>query len=257
MSLPDLPEIGWVIHDRSGKVASRCRAWSQRCGFSEQQIYVINNFVGPSAAGEIPGNNTAYEFSGYAQALDLMRGHGPFVLVNDSLFRHHWTNSWRIMLQHLLKDSERSMHQGSMLGDLRRESIEFPEKPLTYWASWILYMPDRTALQRLRTALDRVNRADWTPSTPAYDAYVEQWLQRPWWRGGWQGHPTPAAIQRKKISIRREHELSRILLQEQGLPALALGYRQPVRYRITRWVDRTLARYAAIRRLTNSSKDNG
>jgi hypothetical protein len=223
----------------------------------EEQIYVINNFGGNPAPGEISGNNSAYEFSGYAHALDLMQGEGPFVLVNDTLFRHHWSNSWRIMLQNLLKKSDFCAQEGSILGDLRRESIEFPEKPLTYWASWILFMSDRTALQRIRTALERVNRADWTLSSPAYDAYVMQWLQRPWWRGGWQGNPTPAAIQRKKISIRREHELSRILLREQGLPALALGHHQPLRYRITRWVDRFLARYSALMRRTISSKDNG
>ncbi len=245
-----MPEIGWVIHDSSGTVAKQCVAWSTRCGFRDHQIYVINNFEGAQGLGEIPGNNGACEFSGYAQALDMMQGDGPYVLVNDTLFRHHWQLSWRIMLQRLLADTWFYGQEGKILGDLRRESREFLEKPQTYWASWILAMSDRSALQRMRTALERVNREEWSASSPAYNTHIEQWLQRAWWRGGWQGNPTPAAIQRKKISIRREHELSRILLQEQGLPALALGHRQPLRYRITRLMDRALARYSAIGRKT-------
>jgi hypothetical protein len=248
MSFRSLPEIGWVIHDSSGRMARQCRKWSLRCGFQSHQIYVINNSGDSQGVGEMRGNNSAFEFSGYALALDMMKGNGPFVLVNDTLFCHHWNLSWRFMLQRLLADSWLYARDGRILGDLRKESIEFPEKPSTYWASWILVMSDRSALQRVRDALQRVNLAEWSASSPAYEAYVENWLHRPWWRGGWQGNPTPTAIQRKKISIRREHELSRILLQEHGLPAIALGHRQPICYRITRWVDRAMTRYSAFRR---------
>lgn len=248
MRTGSMPEIGWVIHDRSGLVAKECREWSNRCGFQVNQTYVINNSEDYQLFEEIPGNNTAFEFSGYAQALDLMQGDGPFVLVNDSLFRHHWSRAWCIMLHRLLEDLWLCTQDGKILGDLRRESIEFPEKPSTYWASWIFVMSDRWALQRMRVALERVIQAEWSEPSPEYEHYVKKWLNKSWWRGGWQGNPTPTAIHRKRISIRREHELSRILLMEQRLTPYSIGHRQQVLYRITRWTDRMMARYSAIRR---------
>lgn len=243
-----MPEIGWIIYDPSGLVASQCRQWSKLCGFQGHQVNVINNFERSPAVGEIPGSNVAFEFSGYAQALDMMQGDGPFVLLNDSLFRHHWSGGWRYMLRHLLAELRPWAQDGRILGDLRRESIEFPEKPSIYWASWIFVMSDRLALERMRAALERVIREEWAAASPVYENYIDQWLHQSWWRGGWQGHPTPSAIQRKRVSIRREHELSRILLVEQGLEPNNIGFNHPVLYKITRLVDRAMARYSAIRR---------
>lgn len=243
-----MPEIGWVIYDESGLVANQCRNWSRLCGFKEDQIFVFNNWVGKTSQGEIKGDNTAYEFSGYALALDRMQGPGPFVLINDTLFRHHWKWGWALMLRQTLNDSWIQSTKGVIVGDLRTESFEFPEKPSTYWASWIFVMSDRIALQQMRNALERVIQEDWTKPSQAYVDYIAQWLNKPWWQGGWQGKCTPDALKRKTQSIRYEHELSRILVQEQAITPYTMGSRPTLLYRVTRLVDRILARYAAIRR---------
>lgn len=243
-----MAEIGWVIYDEAGLGANQCREWSRLNGFEEDQIFVFNNFVGRMSQHESAGDNAAYEFSGYALALDKMQGQGPFVLINDTLFRHHWKPGWAYLLRGLLNDPWLWSTSGRIVGDLRSESFEFPEKPATYWASWIFVMSDRIALQRMRTALERVIREDWSKPSQAYVDYLDQWLNKSWWQGGWQGNPSPAALQRKTLSIRREHELSRILLNEQALTPYAVGHHQKFLYRVTRLIDRMLARYAAIRR---------
>lgn len=232
-------ELGWVIYGSSSAKRVQMQAWAEKLGVSEQ--WIVNNHAASRTADELAGSNTAYEFSAYLQLARTFTGPGPFLLVNDTLFRNHTQRGWAWLTKKCLQASSESV----IWGDIRKEKGEIPERPNVFLASWIFVIPDRKQLDNFVQVLEAVVQQKQQPSA-AYEAYLQAWLQPGPWYKGWHGGHDPAAIARKRAAVQWEHGLSKGL-QAAGVRLGSMGQQQRLLYVLIRWHDRLVTRWQAIR----------
>jgi hypothetical protein len=207
-------------------------------------IRVVNNHLLALLPGEIAGNNSHFEFSGYLCACALFEGEGPFVLVNDTLFKSHFAPGWRWLLQRLT--NHLNAEELMVWGDIRRDGSSLVERPDPFLASWIFVLPNRASLNCFETCLRTLLEQPLPPASPAYEAFLDAWTTGGKYWSGWHGQASASAIARKKHCIRLEHALSKAL-PAAGLPIKSMGTAQPLGYALLRKIDRLRTRWLALR----------
>jgi glycosyltransferase family protein len=234
------PEIAWLIYGSDPTKRQQMNDWASALGIRHASI--VNNLASSCAVDEIPGTNVDFEFSAYEQLLDSFQGPGPFVLVNDTLFRNHGQFLWQKLVARALADP------GSypfIWGDWREENIVFPEKPATYLASWIFVIPDRASLEVFKASLTHILHGDLPVASEAYTKYVINWLKSDKWFSGWHGPGDEKTLMRKQRTVRLEHALS-IELKKRGMIYRSLGHFGKPLYAWIRIYDRLRTRWMAL-----------
>ncbi len=239
------PALGFVIYGSNPYKRLKMKQWQQRLGIG--QAVVINNKPGDKQEDEVAGDNSHFEFSAYQQLSRLLPGDGPFILVNDTLFKNHWEWAWarlcRIALRRL------SAGENTLWGDVRIEGGHIPERPNTYLASWIFVVPNRMVLSKLEDKLAALLLQEQPPPSMAYQQYLDNWLYPKVWYKGWHGKRTEADNQRKLRSVKLEHALSRQLPAAQ-IQIRSLGHFLPALYKMIRLADRLITRTLALHHRT-------
>lgn len=233
-------EIGWLIYGSNEAKRKQMRLWEAGLGVSH--AYIVNNLASSCRPDEWPGTNHDFEFSAYAHLLDAFEGPGPFILVNDTLFRNHGYALWQSLVRKVLKEPASFPF---VWGDWRSEDIDFPEKPKNYLASWIFIIPDRATLALFKECLANILRSDLPPASAAYTSYVRNWLQSGNWFGGWHGPGDAITLARKQRTVRLEHALS-IEFKKRGLYIKSMGKNGKLLYFWIRIYDRLRTRWMAL-----------
>lgn len=233
-------EIGWLIYGSDAVKRGQMKNWELELGIKE--AYIVNNLASSCQVDEWAGSNRDFEFSAYARLLDAFEGPGPFVLVNDTLFRNHGHRLWQSLVSKVL---HRPGSFPFIWGDWRSEDISFPEKPKDYLASWIFVIPDRAALALFKECLASILRGDLPPASANYTAYVRNWLQSGKWFSGWHGPADAITLARKQRTVRLEHALS-IEFKKRGLYIKSMGNSGKLLYFWIRIYDRLRTRWMAL-----------
>ncbi len=205
--------------------------------FPDDPYLVLNNKAGQAGGGEIQGANEQFEFGGYLTLIESMLNHeGPYLILNDTLFRTHYSWGWRRLLnRHLTKWEEGDK---VVLGDIRRDGDQYFERPDPFLASWIFIIPNKATLLVFREALKQVLSDDLVcGSSQEYKDFIVSWIQPKSKLRGWHGLSDSHEISRKMNCIMWEHGLSRRLLQS-GVKLVGADFWSPYQYKILRIVDR-------------------
>lgn len=231
-------EIALIIHGHERISPDKAKDWCRKLGFATPLI--INNDHASIMEEEHRGDNHAYEFSAYRQACGLFATEGPFLIANDTLFYNHWSAGWGCILQKIQK---KALPSPAVIGDIRREKLQFPEKNPAFLASWIFFLPDRASLLAFSESVETAILQSEMKASDAYESYVNNWLTRKSALSGWHGSANEANLIRKRKVIRMEHALS-LELEARGLMH-SIGNFRP-EYPLIRIVERLKTRYYAI-----------
>lgn len=233
-------EVGFVLYGSTLDKRAKIAEVTQRLGGA--LTYLVNNHSGSCREDEIKGSNLSFEFSAYLDLLREFKGSGPFILVNDTIFRNHATSLWVQLL-------ESGLHSGvrypEILGDIRIEKVHFEEKDRKYLASWIFLIPDRVSLEVFIEVLDELISKKLNAPSSAYQHYIVDWLNRNSIFSGWHGPKDQQTLMRKELTVRLEHELSKRLVHR-GIALSSFGRRSPIMYQVTRGYDRVKTRWMAV-----------
>ncbi|HMM12938.1 MAG TPA: hypothetical protein PKE03_12655 [Bacteroidales bacterium] len=237
---PGLPEIGIVVYGASASRLERLRRWATNLG--TKGLLIIENKAATAQGEVLQGDNRYSEFSAYLQLCNLFEGAGPYLIVNDTLVRTHWTAGWSLLCRKVLRSA---LDEKTIIGDIRNDRDTIPGKPSTYLASWIFIIPTRRELEAFREVLEKaVVHPDTLPA--AYNTWLDQWLKpSSIWRG-WHLRADEAALQRKRFCIITEHRISQLLPQS-GLHMVSAGAFSPLLYRWIRLADRLKTRLHALK----------
>ncbi len=178
--------------------------------------------------------NDHFEFGAYAAADRFAAPSGPYVVVNDTLLDRHAHRLWA----RWLRAASNSLRAAGAHCDVYPAPRERPaEIPDPYASSWIFFLPTRTDLESFCAAVRATLTQPAAQPSPAYQAFLDRWLNNPLPGVGYQGPRTPADLARKRQTILWEHALSRNLAASNQLRAFSgLGYRA------LRLVDKVLRR---------------
>ena len=214
-----------------------------RAQFFRSTGWVVNNWAEQASEGEMAGHNRQYEFGGYLTLLQKMEPlQGPYVLVNDTLFRTHHRQGWMNLLKKVPARIESESR--AVYGDIRWDGTALPERPNPFLASWIFVLPNKESLQLFQSVLEEVLMEETPALSPAYESFLQDWLSaNSRWRG-WHGRLTPDALARKRACILWEHRLS-LRLMESGMHLRSLGEWDPSLYSRLRLIDRIKTRWNA------------
>jgi len=233
-------ELGFVLYGSSPAKRAKVSKVAQSLGGA--QTYIVNNHEGSCREDEIKGTNQSFEFSAYRELLREFKGSGPFVLVNDTIFRNHCARLWVKLLQIGLNSGVR---YPEILGDIRIEKVHFAEKDQKYLASWIFLIPDRVSLEIFTEVLDGLISKKLSAPSLAYQSYIKDWLNRKSIFSGWHGPKDQQTLLRKEFTVRLEHELSKRLVSR-SIAIGSVGRRVPIMYQVARGYDRVKTRWMAI-----------
>jgi hypothetical protein len=120
----------------------------------------------------------------------------------------------------------------------RERPVEIPDP---YASSWIFYLPTRADLETLSAAVQQVVSQPAAEPSPAYQAFLDRWLNHPVPGVGYQGPRSPEDLARKRQTIVWEHSLSRFLVSSYQLRAFS----GPT-YRALRFIDKVLRRIQVL-----------
>jgi len=193
--------------------------WADRLGAQLTLLHTHPDRAGlPTYVGK-----DHFEFGAYAAAARHAAPNGPYVVVNDTLFRSHASGLWA----NWLLAARSSMHASGVFCDVYPAPKERPvEIPDPYASSWIFYAPTRSSLENFSAAVQRVLEAPTPPLSSAYTAFLDRWLNHPLPGVGYQGPRSPEDLARKRQTIVWEHSLSRELQAAGQLhPFVGPGYR--------------------------------
>lgn len=235
------PSIGLVAYGDT-------TPWQQGLGrlrrqLQAHQLLLANNDRSGRRPHELEGDNSAFEFSAYVLLCRSLEGEGPFILLNDTLFKTHWQWGWLKLLQHTLKNID--SRQQAIWGDMRNDGDTLAERPNPFLASWVFVIPNRQSLVLFADVLDCLCKTDLPEPSPAYAEFLDWWTapNRRW--RGWHGNRSDEELLRKKRSIMLEHALSKALAQN-SLPIRSLGSFAPAFYQLIRLTDRLRTRLKSI-----------
>lgn len=216
--------------------------------FKNKCIRIINNSRVDMLFGE-HGTNEQFEFGAYLDLLTGFKSKGPYVVLNDTLFTLHHTRLWMRLIDGCLGHSKTEGLGPGIIGDIRRDGTDLPERPDPFLASWVFIIPNRNSLASFQTALNTVLGA----SIPAkfsdgYEDFLNKWLTQKTMVTGWHGTHSDSEILRKRKTIFWEHRLSK-LCTESGVELVSIGQYQPVLYAMVRIYDRIINRVQAAKRM--------
>jgi hypothetical protein len=225
---------------------SKCGAWLNEVDqvgkvFGNATGLVVNNRAGEAGVGEIQGHNRQYEFGGYLTVCECMEGEGPFVIMNDTLFRTHNKRGWLGLLKQMpVLDVEGLV----LYGDIRRDGNDLMERPNPFLASWIFVVPNRASLEALTEGLKVILMEEERPLSPDYEQFLDHWLNPKRFWGGWHGKKGEDELMRKRQCVLWEHRLNRWLL-DAGVELRSVGEWNPGKYNWLRILDRLKTRWKA------------
>ena len=211
------------------------------------RVVVVNNhdevsFEDPKYS-VVSGCNRFAEFSGYQEGLEILNDvQTPCLILNDTALAHHSQSLWCSQVAQW--NFERSQ---SILGDPRHEPIHTEHGPLSYYASWIFWLPTFESIKVFTSALVEVTEK-WDEAyskSRAYRTFINRYLKGSLFHG-WKnaGLRDQKATDLKIRCIWAEHRLS-LILRIQGNQIAALSTNQAP---ILRAIDRF---YSFRRRVQN------
>ena len=208
-------EIVVVKYGSKNVTNNKIKIWCSKLGCNNPTI--INNQLPILNNDEVKGDNSFFEFSGYSIAIKCFKKNGPYIIVNDTLFKNHIPFFWGLILSKAKKVDPDSL---SVWGDHRREKISFPEKSKIFLASWIFYIPNRKSLAIFQSSLEAaIAAADQKVSLP-YQMYIDKWLLNASVLRGWNGCLDNDSYKRKSLTVKLEHRLSIELSHYSALKSL-------------------------------------
>jgi hypothetical protein len=212
-----------------------------RALFSRSTGWVVNNLREGAIDQEIQGENEQFEFGGYLQLCERMEPlEGPYLILNDTLFRTHSLRGWLKLLAQLpqsFRESDRVIY-----GDIRFDGTAFRERPNPFLASWVFLIPNRALMCDFRRILQEVLQADFEEISPEYASFLQDWIEPKHRWGGWHGSAQDRA--RKRQCILWEHRLS-LMLQAEGIELRSIGEWDADLYQRLRLMDRLKTRWKA------------
>lgn len=236
-----LLEAGMLTYSSVGTFSD---VWTNFTQGISSCAWVVNNAIEGKKGVDIAGDNTAYEFSGYLVVAREFKGEGPFLIVNDTLFKNHQTPLWKALVERLLVTA--NWNENAVWGDIRNDGNTLPERPNPFLASWIFIVPNRKVLAVFTNTLETMIKAPMPTFSEPYEQFLTAWLRkRP--LGGWHGTRNEAAMKRKRLAIKYEHTLSKKLLAA-GIELRSMGEKSPFRYWVTRLADRVSTRLLSMRK---------
>ena len=235
-------EIGVVTYGHLDGFANGVK--QLETSFRNARILVLNNKPNTARPSEIQGSYAHYEFSGYLEMCESFKGTGPFVIVNDTLFKTHYTVGWLRLLKRAIAQLNR--HTVTVYGDIRWDGEAYAERPNPFLASWLFVLPNELSLQVFKQSLAEILNEPASLGSEAYQAFLHGWIfpkgKLSGWHGGAKDEPARA---RKERCIRWEHRLSTVLPQH-GLPLTSVGSFSPFSYLVLRGIDRLNTRFKAL-----------
>lgn len=189
------------------------------------------------------GSNRFAEFSGYQEGLSYLNDiHTPCLILNDTALAHHSQSLWCSQVVQWSTEGG-----DSVLGDPRREPIDTEHGTLSYYASWIFWLPTRQSIEDFASALAQVTEK-WDEAyskSRSYRTFINRYLKGSLFHG-WKnaGLRDQKATDLKIRCIWAEHRLS-LLHKAQGYHIMALSTN---RAPILRAIDRF---YSFRRRVQN------
>lgn len=236
-----LLEAGMLTYSSVGTFSD---VWTNFTQGISSCAWVVNNAIEGKNGAEIGGNNAAFEFSGYLVVAREFKGEGPFLIVNDTLFKNHQTPLWKALVERVLVTA--NWNEDAVWGDIRNDGNTLTERPNPFLASWIFIIPNRKVLAVFTDALETMIKAPMPTFSEPYEQFLTAWLRkRP--LGGWHGTRNEAAMERKRLAIKYEHTLSKKLLAA-GIELRSMGEKSPFRYWVTRLADRVSTRLLSMRK---------
>lgn len=211
--------------------------------FQNAHILVVNNRPNSAKMSELQGTNTHFEFSGYLQVCEYFTGSGPFVIVNDTLFKTHYTAGWLQLLKRAIYKLDTKADV--VYGDIRWDGKAYSERPHPFLASWLFVLPNVRSLQLFKQSLSAILTEETPVGSAEYQRFLHQWISPKGKLNGWHGGAKDDESRaRKERCIRLEHRFSTVMPQYK-LPLTSLGVFSPFFYSIVRGLDRIKTRFAA------------
>ena len=213
--------------------------------FGDRLVRVVNNDRDNSGFGE-QGHNRQFEFGGYLEVMEGFQTEGPYVVVNDTLFDNHHTGAWLYLIDTIAERILEEPQRLCVVGDIRRDGVDIPERPDPFLASWLFIIPNRDSLEVIKACLRAVLARE-VPAvfSPSYEAFLNSWLKTKSIWSGWQGRATEANVVRKRHCIYWEHALSKELALA-GVDLISAGRYHRGLYAGIRMYDRLWNRWKAL-----------
>jgi len=167
----------------------------------------------------VRGSNIFAEFSGYSEALKkLRRPDQPCLILNDTALAHHTRILWCLQIRHWIQ-----WNRTGIFGDPRKEQLVTEFGQLTYYASWIFWLPSAQSLQVFSDGLDHV-MAHWDlrfSANSGYRNFLNRYLKGSIFHG-WKnaGLKDQKATDLKIRCIWAEHRLSEFIQRDYPLQPL-------------------------------------
>jgi hypothetical protein len=180
-----------------------------------ESVVVVENHPQPSWDGGpflvIQGSNRFAEFSGYHEGLNKVES-GPVLVLNDTALAHHSITFWRLQINQWMNQ----VHEG-IQGDPRHEQLKTEYGQLTYFASWIFWLPSTHDVDQFNACLLKVfNHWDevFSPNSK-YRSFINTYLRGSLFHGWKNAGLRDQKAQDLKIRcIWAEHRLSKLLIDQ-------------------------------------------
>ncbi|HOI32666.1 MAG TPA: hypothetical protein PLC47_07865, partial [Bacteroidales bacterium] len=145
--------IGIVVYGNDTRKQQQLQWLQQQLGAN--QLLVLNNHETQRMPGDLEADNRFYEFSGYLKLVQLFEEKaGSFLILNDTLFKTHWSWGWVWLLKRLT--GKYDCGSATVLGDLRFDGEDLVERPHPFMASWIFWFSDNEALKVFGDGLESI-----------------------------------------------------------------------------------------------------
>jgi len=204
--------------------------------FPKAEFKVLNNMPHSANLHEIQGSNEAFEFSGYLELLEISPQDGIIILLNDTLFKHHFTLGWLRLLQRFCEVM--TVEENIIYGDIRWDGTALLERPNPFLASWLFIIPTKKSRGIFAESLRNLIHEPIPTLSPDYELFLSQWLGSGMIWKGWQGTlKDNATFERKSKCIYWEHQLSAHLTKS-GILIYSIGNESRVGYALLRALDR-------------------
>lgn len=154
-------------------------------------------------------NNDYFEFGAYHEALQHVRSDGPYLLVNNTVFRTRSVFLWKQVLRGI-PTTDLAPFYGDGTPRPRPHLADIPDP---YYSSWIFLIRDKEALRVFTDAIAQSLPQCLEERTDSYRAYVNAWLQPKNRLSGWHGPKSKEHLARKEKTIVWEHALSTELVK--------------------------------------------
>jgi hypothetical protein len=203
-------EVGFVTYRKQGQKQRPIEYWLQ--SLFNYQLTIINNFPEAAIPPETQGHNQLQDLGAYSTLCNQFKGDGPYLIINDTLFSHHFSWAWQLFIKRWLKQQTEPLQSNTIWGDIRKPNNPPKLLPPEYLASWIFIIPNRTALLNFSTQLKLSLENTPLEFDLEYHAYLEKFINGNVFRG-WHKIVDENEKTKKKNCYFVEHKLNWLLLE--------------------------------------------